>query len=103
MIMSLTRSPRHGTIKYGAFRPTAIFVTDEFLSGRQSESISAIDGRSTASVLKNVRALKMMLVAGVVLSAQQVPPAGTLSIEQAVDAALRNYPSIQVSQEQINA
>ena len=36
------------------------------------------------------------------LSAQPAPPAG-MTIAQAVDAALRNYPSIQVSQEQINA
>lgn len=43
-----------------------------------------------------------MIVTGVILSAQQTPPAG-LTVAQAVDAALRNYPSIQVSQEQINA
>lgn len=49
------------------------------------------------------RALKMMLVTGVVLSAQQSPLATDLTIGQAVEAALRNYPSIQVSQEQINA
>ncbi len=36
------------------------------------------------------------------LCAQPAPPAG-MSLAQAVDAALRNYPSIQVSQEQINA
>src|SRR5215467_14722290 len=38
------------------------------------------------------------------LSAQQAePPPTRLTIAQAVDAALRTYPSIQVSQEQINA
>jgi len=45
----------------------------------------------------------MMIATGVVLSAQQTPPPTGLTIGQAVDAALRNYPSIQVSQEQINA
>ncbi len=37
------------------------------------------------------------------LAAQTRPPAGDLTISQAVDAALRNYPSIRVSQEQMNA
>jgi len=40
-------------------------------------------------------------VAGLV-KAQQTPPADGLTIAQAVDSALRNYPSVQVSQEQIN-
>jgi outer membrane protein TolC len=38
----------------------------------------------------------------VVLSAQQTPPAG-LTLGQAVEDALRNYPSIRVTQEQMNA
>jgi outer membrane protein len=38
----------------------------------------------------------------VVLSAQQVAPSG-LTLNQAVERALKNYPSIRVSQEQINA
>ena len=50
-----------------------------------------------------VRVLTTMVATGVVLSAQQAPPASGLTVAQAVDAALRNYPSIQVSQEQINA
>jgi outer membrane protein len=49
------------------------------------------------------RILRLMIATSVVLSAQQAPPATGLTIGQAVDAALRNYPSIQVSQEQINA
>ena len=44
-----------------------------------------------------------MVAMGLVLSAQQAPPASGLTVAEAVDAALRNYPSIQVSQEQINA
>ena len=44
-----------------------------------------------------------MIATGVILSAQQPPAASGLTVAQAVDAALRNYPSIQVSQEQINA
>ena len=37
------------------------------------------------------------------LPAQQSPPPPPLTITQAVETALRNYPSIKVSQEQINA
>ena len=49
------------------------------------------------------RVLTTMVAIGIVLSAQQAPPASGLTVAQAVDAALRNYPSVQVSQEQINA
>lgn len=35
--------------------------------------------------------------------AQQAPSPGTLTLDQAVSAALKNYPSVRVSQEQINA
>ena len=48
------------------------------------------------------RVLRLMIATGVVLSAQQAPPTG-LTVAQAVDAALRNYPSIRVTQEQMNA
>lgn len=44
----------------------------------------------------------MFIVLGA-LSAQQTASPPGLTIAQTVDAALRNYPSIQVSQEQINA
>jgi outer membrane protein len=47
--------------------------------------------------------LGLMLGSAFVLSAQQAPPSAGLTLAQAVDAALRGYPSIQVSQEQINA
>lgn len=49
-----------------------------------------------------IRLVSTMLLASTGLLAQQVPPAG-LTLSQAVDAALRNYPSVRVSQEQINA
>ncbi|MEO8338963.1 MAG: TolC family protein [Nitrospirota bacterium] len=49
------------------------------------------------------RALTIIFATALVLTAQQAPPANGLTIGQAVEAALRNYPSIQVSQEQINA
>jgi len=49
------------------------------------------------------RILPMILTACATLRAQQVGPAAGLTISQAVDASLRNYPSIQISQEQINA
>jgi outer membrane protein len=45
----------------------------------------------------------LTLLAGVVLPAQQPTPSAGLSIQQAVGAALRNYPSIHVTQEQMNA
>jgi outer membrane protein len=44
----------------------------------------------------------MVLLAGIVL-AQSPAPSTALTIAQAVDLALRNYPSIRVSQEQLNA
>lgn len=44
-----------------------------------------------------------MLAASIAVLAQQPTPPAGLTLTQAVDAALRNYPSIQVSQEQINA
>jgi outer membrane protein TolC len=46
--------------------------------------------------------LELMTLAAGALLAQQPPPAA-LTITQAVQNALHNYPSIQVSQEQINA
>ena len=46
--------------------------------------------------------LELMALAAGALLAQQPPPAA-LTITQAVQNALHNYPSIQVSQEQINA
>src|ERR1035438_5028853 len=44
-----------------------------------------------------------MLAVVVASPAQQAAPAPGLTLSQAVEGALRNYPSIQVSQEQINA
>lgn len=51
---------------------------------------------------REARVLRLLIATGIILSAQQAPQDG-LTVAQAVDAALRNYPSIQVSQEQINA
>jgi outer membrane protein TolC len=45
----------------------------------------------------------MILAAAVALLARQATPPGGLTLAQAVEAALRNYPSIRISQEQINA
>src|SRR5215831_11329771 len=47
--------------------------------------------------------LWILALAGCVSQAQQVPPRGSLTIAQAVEAALQNYPSIRVSQEEIDA
>src|ERR1039458_5476681 len=49
------------------------------------------------------RAGAMMLAAGVAVLAQQATPPNGLTLAQAVEAALHNYPSIRISQEQINA
>ncbi len=48
------------------------------------------------------RVLSLIIATGMVLSAQQAPST-SLTVAQAVDAALRNYPSIRVTQEQMNA
>ncbi len=48
-------------------------------------------------------ALAALWLAGSGLWAQQPAPATQLTIGQAVESALRNYPSIRVSQEQMNA
>ena len=45
----------------------------------------------------------MMLAASAALPAQEAAPSAGLTLTQAVEAALRNYPAVQVSQEQINA
>ena len=45
----------------------------------------------------------MMLAASAALPAQEAAPSAGLTPTQAVEAALRNYPAVQVSQEQINA
>src|ERR1700751_3376199 len=45
----------------------------------------------------------MILAVTALLAAQQPGPPADLSIAQAAAAALRNYPSIRVTQEQINA
>jgi outer membrane protein len=45
----------------------------------------------------------LMLLAASVSSAQQTTPISGLTLSQAIESALKNYPSIHVSQEQINA
>jgi outer membrane protein len=49
------------------------------------------------------RVVALMLAAGIAVPAQQPNPPAGLTLTQAVDAAVRSYPSIRVSQEQINA
>lgn len=53
--------------------------------------------------LSAIRCLSAMVVVATALQAQQAAPPAGLTLSQAVDDALRNYPSIHVSQEQINA
>jgi len=50
-----------------------------------------------------LRILGAILAGGAMLRAQPAGPPAALTIAQTVEAALRNYPSIQVSQEQISA
>lgn len=47
--------------------------------------------------------LVVLLAAVGALSAQQTVPPTSVTITQAVEDALRNYPSIRVTQEQMNA
>jgi outer membrane protein TolC len=49
-----------------------------------------------------MKLLAMVFAAGMVVPAQQAPPA-EMTIAQAVEGALRNYPSIRVTEEQMNA
>ena len=50
--------------------------------------------------VRTAKALCLLLAAGSAVMAQ---PAGGLTMTQAVESALKNYPAIQISQEQINA
>src|SRR5579872_6661683 len=45
----------------------------------------------------------LLMALGFALNAQQPPAPPTLTLPKAVESALKNYPSIRVSQEQINA
>ena len=49
------------------------------------------------------RSLSAFCAVVLVLPAQQAAPPAGLTIGQAVEGALKNYPSVRVSQEQINA
>jgi outer membrane protein TolC len=49
-----------------------------------------------------MKLLTTIFAAAILLTAQQTPPA-EMNIAQAVETALRNYPSIRVTQEQMNA
>ena len=64
--------------------------------------VSRTHGRQIANVWKHHKLVLMGLAAGALL-AQPAPPPAALTVMQAVENALHNYPSIQVSQEQINA
>jgi outer membrane protein len=55
------------------------------------------------NLLKAISPLAALLMAAGVLSAQVAGPAVSLTLTQAIESALKNYPSIRVSQEQINA
>ena len=50
-----------------------------------------------------MKTLTMMLAAASLLPAQQSAPPAEMTVAQAVEAALKNYPSIRVTQEQLNA
>ena len=49
-----------------------------------------------------MKLLTTILAAATLAAAQQTPPA-EITIAQAVETALRNYPSVRVTQEQMNA
>lgn len=50
-----------------------------------------------------MKLLGLMFAASILISAQQSAPPAEMTIAQAVEDALRNYPSIRVTQEQMNA
>ena len=50
-----------------------------------------------------IQVLVLSLIAGLAPAAQQASQPVGLTLAMAVEAALRNYPSVQISQEQINA
>ena len=50
-----------------------------------------------------MKAAGMVLAAAILLPAQPAAPPAEMTVAQAVEAALRNYPSIRVTQEQMNA
>lgn len=54
-------------------------------------------------IKREATCVAIVVLAGSILSAQPPAPPPGLTLQQAVDEALRNYPSIRVSQEQMNA
>ncbi len=56
-----------------------------------------------SNVICAAKWVSAMFAIAVALPAQQAAPPSGLTITQAVEGALRNYPSVRVSQEQINA
>ncbi len=68
-------------------------------------SSKVISSRGAGLRPANFRAVSLLaifMVAGALAAQPVAPPAG-LTLSQAVDSALQNYPSIRVTQEQINA
>lgn len=58
---------------------------------------------NSSRVISVAKCLSALFVAATFLPAQQATPSAGLTLSQAIDGALKNYPSIRVSQEQINA
>ena len=59
--------------------------------------------RNSSAYFRIIEIAAMMLGAAAILPSQQANSPNTLTLSQAVDAAIKNYTSIQVSQEQIDA
>ena len=55
------------------------------------------------SLSKTIRPVPAMLATAGILAAQLTSPPAALTLRQAVDGAAKNYPSIRVTQEQMNA
>jgi outer membrane protein len=62
-----------------------------------------VPAKQVSAYLSLAASLSLILGVSGILDAQQTPPSASLTLSQAVDDALKNYPSIRVSQEQINA
>jgi outer membrane protein TolC len=70
---------------------------------KPDQTRAAADRDLCSGLIRSATVLWVILLTAASIAAQQPSPAGSLTIAQAVDAALRNYPSIQVSQESMNA
>jgi outer membrane protein len=81
--------------------PKSEFPMPEYRDSRRG--IQAVLKKIQLACATTIAVLTLSLTANFALAAQPAAPPDGLTLTQAVEAALRNYPSVRVSQEQINA